>query len=195
MIPCIVEYPSPTGGYTINCLSRPVTYSVYFLQSSTTNRTYVGVSINPFHRLRQHNGEIEADKGAKRTKIGRPWYIVCIVTGFPTCTAAYQFEYKWHKIRAATVRISDSSGGSSGGKRRYKKCEHIIGCNAGLEFMFNCKWTSRSPEPKSFPLTVIWNHTNASTNYLWSPQRLDYQCWSVYQGCINMNLLMQMYKF
>lgn len=67
---------------------------VYVLESKTSNRTYVGYSNDPHKRLRKHNGEITG--GAKYTRVGRPWEIVCYIGGFPDKTSALQFEWRYH---------------------------------------------------------------------------------------------------
>lgn len=64
----------------------------YLLLSEDNKRTYVGATINPDRRLRQHNCEISG--GAKATK-GSKWNRVCYVEGFPDQCSALQFEWKW----------------------------------------------------------------------------------------------------
>jgi structure-specific endonuclease subunit SLX1 len=56
--------------------------------------TYIGATIDPDRRLRQHNGLLSG--GARLTK-KRPngWYRVCHVKGFPTWNAALSFEWHW----------------------------------------------------------------------------------------------------
>ena len=67
---------------------------VYLLASMTTRRTYIGYTCNLTRRLRQHNGEIQG--GAKYTRYGRPWKMICYVAGFPDNVTALQFEWRMH---------------------------------------------------------------------------------------------------
>jgi predicted GIY-YIG superfamily endonuclease len=64
----------------------------YLLQSEDKQRTYIGATVNPDRRLRQHNGEICG--GACATK-GRSWKRVALMKGFPNEVAALQFEWAW----------------------------------------------------------------------------------------------------
>jgi structure-specific endonuclease subunit SLX1 len=68
---------------------------VYVLASQApewfNKRTYVGYTVNPTRRLRQHNRFIKG--GARRTKRFAPWNMVCFVTGFLTKKEALQFEW------------------------------------------------------------------------------------------------------
>lgn len=57
-----------------------------------SQRTYVGATVNPDRRLRQHNGEICG--GARATK-GRCWRRVYLVGGFSDERAALRFEWRW----------------------------------------------------------------------------------------------------
>jgi len=69
-------------------------YGCYLLESVNKRyRNYIGFTMDPRRRLRQHNGEIAA--GAWKTHSGRPWKMVLCVWGLPTKIAALQFEYAW----------------------------------------------------------------------------------------------------
>lgn len=76
-------------------------YLLYLQRSKTKNMMiYIGATVNPFHRLRQHNCEITG--GAKKTtlKINETdkWKLFCYFSGFPNQHAALQFERKWQML-------------------------------------------------------------------------------------------------
>ncbi len=69
-------------------------HCVYLLRSLNprySRRTYVGYTIDPERRIRQHNGEITG--GAKRTIKSRPWKMVCYIEGFPDQRTGLQYEW------------------------------------------------------------------------------------------------------
>lgn len=88
---------------------------VYCLASlGPSAATYIGATVDPHHRLRQHCGELAG--GAPRTQRQRAawqrsasggggggavedqWYMVRVVSGFPTWRAALQFEAGWKRL-------------------------------------------------------------------------------------------------
>ena len=79
--------------------SKPIVcnYVCYLLNSSISNRTYIGITNNLTKRLRQHNGEICG--GAKYTRSFRPWKPILIVSGFYTKNQTLSFEYRVKKKR------------------------------------------------------------------------------------------------
>ena len=178
MLPVFEHRIGEFGKLTTTLVIPSISYSVYYLQSCVSSKTYVGYSIDPFHRLDQHNHFITG--GAKKTNIGGPWKIICIVSGFPTSTSALQFEWRWNEIRKRRIRR---------GRKTYKGLG-IIECNAGLQYLFACQWTSTSPTLKSFPLYVWWNYFNPcpprisanSVKYRCSPQLQEYPGWDIYFG-------------
>lgn len=68
---------------------------VYCLATvSEPTMTYIGATIDPDRRLKQHNGLLS---GGARATSRRPndWYRVCHVIGFPTWNSALSFEWHW----------------------------------------------------------------------------------------------------
>ena len=66
------------------------------------NHTYIGYTVDPGRRLRQHNGG--AGRRA-RTHRKRPWAMVCVVYGFLSEVAALKFEWAWqHPHRSRLLR-------------------------------------------------------------------------------------------
>jgi len=66
----------------------------YLLYIPGTNRTYIGATNDPAHRLKQHNGELAG--GAKATK-GKQWTQALYVSGFPDWSNTLQFEWAWKR--------------------------------------------------------------------------------------------------
>ena len=62
---------------------------VYWIRAG--QRHYIGATVNPSRRLRQHNGELTG--GAARTHGCGVWTIEKLVTGFRTWKEALQFEW------------------------------------------------------------------------------------------------------
>ena len=105
-------------------------FFVYWIRSGT--RHYIGATVDPKRRLRQHNRELLG--GAKKTRKG-PWYFHLIISGFRTWREALQFEwaFKYFSRRARTIRDRES-------------VLHTL-------FARN-RWTSNSPLAADVPLIV-----------------------------------------
>lgn len=71
-------------------VSKP--WFCYMLQSTDRRKTYVGATVDPNRRLRQHNGELAG--GARATK-GRSWTRRYLVGGFTEERVALRFEWRW----------------------------------------------------------------------------------------------------
>ncbi len=72
----------------------------YLLCTPGGKQTYVGATLDPDRRLKQHNGEMAG--GAKATAIkvkqGISWDRVCYIENIPTWQAALQIEWRWKQL-------------------------------------------------------------------------------------------------
>ncbi|KAH8271252.1 hypothetical protein KR018_003692, partial [Drosophila ironensis] len=81
-------------------------YGVYLLCSQSLDaryrgKCYVGFTVNPKRRIRQHNRGCDFG-GAKKTSCKGPWQMVMIVHGFPNNIVALQFEWAWQQPSLST---------------------------------------------------------------------------------------------
>lgn len=67
-----------------------------YLLVSTDGCTYVGATVDPDRRLRQHNGEIKGGARATARK-GPSWKRVCFVGPFEKIPAL-KFEWRWKHL-------------------------------------------------------------------------------------------------
>lgn len=70
---------------------------VYFLESTVSNRSYVGMSNDVLRRLEQHNGILSG--GAKYTIQGRPWKIKMVFGPYDTRSMACRVEWRAKRFR------------------------------------------------------------------------------------------------
>lgn len=77
----------------------PSGWYVYFLKSTNTNRTYIGMTNDVLRRLSQHNGELVG--GAKYTVSGRPWSVHMVLGPYETKSQACKVEWRAKRFRGA----------------------------------------------------------------------------------------------
>jgi predicted GIY-YIG superfamily endonuclease len=74
-------------------------FFVYLLVSDD-NSTYIGATVNLERRLRQHNKLIKGGAYATGSKVkkGQVWERAAHIEGFPSWSAALQFEWRWKQL-------------------------------------------------------------------------------------------------
>lgn len=81
---------------------------VYVLQSSSHNKTYVGITTDMSRRLAQHNGDRSG--GARSTRAGRPWSVAARYGPYETRSEALRVEIQVKRLRgAARLRYTPSA--------------------------------------------------------------------------------------
>lgn len=98
-------------------------------------RTYVGYTVDPRRRLRQHNGDLCG--GARATR-GRRWTHLAVVAGFQTQQQGLQFEWAW-KFWTRKRRWRGPTG-------RVRALHHVLQ---------KPRWTRQAPDAASVPLRVV----------------------------------------
>lgn len=100
-------------------------YGVYLLCSESLDRRYkgkcyIGFTVNPNRRIRQHNKGKDFG-GARKTSNKGPWKMVLIVHGFPNNIAALQVRYvKMIKFpNKCKFKIAQFSSNGLGSSPRY----------------------------------------------------------------------------
>lgn len=106
-------------------------FFVYWIQDK--QRVYVGATVDPARRLRQHNGEIKG--GATRTR-GGTWRFHLLIYGFRTWVETLQFEWA---LRNA-----------------FRRCRSIVTREEALENLLSrVRWTKKSPLAQDVPLFLV----------------------------------------
>jgi len=94
------EMTDVSGGAAV--VGKP--WFCYMLLRADRKRTYVGATVDPDRRLRQHNGEIAG--GARATK-GGVWRRAYLIGGFTDERDALRFEWRW-KYLTRVLGVGDT---------------------------------------------------------------------------------------
>jgi len=127
----------------------------YLLSTPGGKQTYVGATIDPDRRLKQHNGELAG--GAKATAIkvaqGITWDRICYITDLPTWQAALQIEWRWKHL----------------GRTQFKHIKHPVQRRLySLKKLLSLdKPTQKAMPYQEYPTPpkIIWNSTSYETDY------------------------------
>ena len=136
-----------------------MTSVVYCLATPDAQCSYVGVTSDVAHRLRQHRGEIQGGAVATSRDGERiDWRLVCVLRGFLTRRHALQFEWRAHR----------------GGLKRRRKfpMTHVPLPQRLLHLARTRTWdrvTTTAPAKSDYALRVEWQSQDYHTLY-WTAQ-------------------------
>ena len=111
------------------------TFYCYWIVSERCN--YVGATVDPVRRLKQHCGVNVG--GARRTR-GKLWTYKCVISGFRT----------WKEVLQAEWSIKYHSRKCRGTESRVRALEKVLNME---------RWTSNAPLSSEVPLTIEYNPT------------------------------------
>ena len=101
-------------------------YLLRTLRQDARGQTYIGFTLTPWRRIRQHNGELKG--GAKRTGRARPWEMLAFVHGFSSKVKALQFEWAWQHPTVRSARLPVAHAGAHGRwPRHWQATRHLKG--------------------------------------------------------------------
>jgi structure-specific endonuclease subunit SLX1 len=128
-------------------------YGVYLLASlhpSHSRSAYIGFTVNPPRRIRQHNGEVKG--GAWKTHKKRPWEMQLVLHGFPSQVVALQFEWAWQQplkskpVREAMFRAGLSERGDAA--RKVKVLCEMLSVPPWSRYPLTLRWLKPENEAK-----------------------------------------------
>uniref|UniRef100_A0A915PLJ8 Structure-specific endonuclease subunit SLX1 homolog n=1 Tax=Setaria digitata TaxID=48799 RepID=A0A915PLJ8_9BILA len=136
-------------------------FGVYCLLSRSCNRyfknrCYIGYTVDPNRRIRQHNAGKEFG-GAKKTDQRGPWDMVCIIHGFPNSVSALRFEWAWQNPeksrRLRPLNLKRRTNETAFGFRLRIAC-HMLNSDPWRRLSLTFRWLLPELEIP-FPLDVL----------------------------------------
>jgi predicted GIY-YIG superfamily endonuclease len=140
-------------------LSKHCVYLLKSLNPKYLRRTYIGYTVDPKRRIRQHNGEITG--GAKRTIKARPWQMICYIEGFPNQRTGLQYE--WINNHPKTKRWNVNG--------RLKTM---------AETLLKERFTKTAPFSRDLNLTIHWLESGYSMPFISFRRNCPDYCREVY---------------
>ncbi|KAM3727137.1 Structure-specific endonuclease subunit [Dirofilaria immitis] len=137
-------------------------FGVYCLLSRSSNRyfknrCYIGYTVDPNRRIRQHNAGKEFG-GAKKTDHRGPWDMICIIHGFPNSVSALRFEWAWQNPeksrRLRSLNLKKKTNETAFGFRLRIAC-HMLNSDPWRRLSLTFRWLSPEleiPFPMDVPL-------------------------------------------
>jgi len=118
------------------------------------SQTYIGATVDPDRRLRQHNQEIAGGAHATAIRVGQglEWKRTCYVT-LPDWKSALQFEWRWKQL----------------GRTRFKQLNPIDRRLHALHYLLSLERPTEKAIPYAMypePPTIVWNSDIHKARYL-----------------------------
>ncbi|KAL8569161.1 hypothetical protein ACOMHN_020288 [Nucella lapillus] len=120
-------------------------YGVYLLLCRNPRykgRTYIGYTVDPNRRIKQHNTGSHAG-GACRTSGRGPWEMVLIIHGFPNNISALRFEWAWQhpdKCRRLKHIPVSKRNSETAFQHRWRMACHMLHTPPWNRLALNVRW-------------------------------------------------------
>lgn len=157
---------SPSKSIKTECNKNPVIktkkvasvkkWVCYLIHSTTTNHTYVGITLDVQRRVLREHGK--SSKSAKYTK-GKDWKLICFLSGFQTHVQAAQFEKKWHMMSRPSFRKKNNNHTTTHFTNKnfpQFAASWLRRLNQLLWLTQMNQWTKNAPVSSIVPLTIHW---------------------------------------